>query len=67
MDLDGQPCLPICIPSFSTQHLLEQASTLNRTGPGRVQLVTTGEPAVLQSAARRWLGFATDDAVRWVT
>ena len=50
-----------------TQYLLEQAGTLNRTGPGRVQLVTTGEPAVLQSAARRWLGFATDDAVRWVT
>ncbi|MEO8732363.1 MAG: glutamate racemase [Rhodoferax sp.] len=49
-----------------TQHLLEQAGTLNRNGPGRVQLVTTGEPAVLQAAARRWLGFATDEAVRWI-
>ncbi|MEO5793846.1 MAG: glutamate racemase [Rhodoferax sp.] len=49
-----------------TQFLLEQAGALNRTGPGRVALITTGDPAVLQAAARRWLGFATDDAVRWV-
>lgn len=49
-----------------TRHLLETAGTLATEGPGRVQLVTTGEPAVLQAAARRWLDFATDDAVRWV-
>ncbi len=49
-----------------TQHLLEQAATLNTTGPGRVELVTTGDPATLQAAARRWLGFATGDAVQWV-
>lgn len=49
-----------------TQSLLQTAGTLATQGPGRVQLVTTGEPAVLQAAARRWLGFATEDAVRWV-
>ena len=47
-----------------TRQLLEAAQALATTGPGRVQLVTTGEPAVLQAAARRWLGFATEDAVR---
>ena len=48
-----------------TQHLMEISGTLATAGPGRVQLLTTGEPAVLQAAARRWLGFTTDDAVRW--
>lgn len=48
-----------------TRHLLETAGTLATQGPGRVQLVTTGDPAVLQAAARRWLGFATEDAVHW--
>jgi glutamate racemase len=48
-----------------TRQLLEAAGTLAVTGPGLVQLVTTGEPAVLQAAAQRWLGFATSDAVRW--
>lgn len=48
-----------------TRHLLESSGTLATEGPGRVQLITTGEPAVLQAAAQRWLGFATEDAVRW--
>nr|WP_315426032.1 glutamate racemase [uncultured Albidiferax sp.] len=48
-----------------TLYLLETSGTLATAGPGRVQLVTTGEPAVLQAAARRWLRFATDDALRW--
>jgi glutamate racemase len=50
-----------------TQHLLAQAGSLNTTGPGRVALLTTGDPAVLQAAAQRWLGFATDAAVQWTT
>lgn len=48
-----------------TRQLLEAAGTLAVAGPGRVDLVTTGEPSVLQAAARRWLGCATQDAVRW--
>jgi glutamate racemase len=48
-----------------TRQLLEAAGTLAEHGPGQVQLVTTGEPTVLQAAARRWLGFATKDAVHW--
>lgn len=45
-----------------TRRLLEAAQTLATAGPGRVQLSTTGDPAVLQAAARRWLGFATEPA-----
>jgi glutamate racemase len=45
-----------------TSRLLEAAQTLATAGPGRAQLTTTGEPAVLQAAARRWLGFAAEPA-----
>ncbi len=50
-----------------TQQLLEAAQMLAPAGPGRVQLVTTGETAVLQAAARRWLDFQTEDATHWAT
>jgi len=45
-----------------TRRLLQAAQTLATAGPGRVQLTTTGDPAVLQAAAQRWLGFATEPA-----
>ncbi|OOG88520.1 glutamate racemase [Hydrogenophaga sp. A37] len=45
-----------------TRRLLEAAQTLASAGPGRVQLTTTGDPALLQAAARCWLGFATEPA-----
>jgi glutamate racemase len=45
-----------------TRRLLEAAQALAAAGPGRVQLTTTGAPAVLQAAAQRWLGFATEPA-----
>jgi glutamate racemase len=48
-----------------TKQLLEAAHMLAPAEPGRVQLVTTGETAVLQAAARRWLGFKTEDATHW--
>jgi len=47
-----------------TRQLLEAAGALANKGSGRVQLITTGEPAVLQAAAQRWLDFATEDALR---
>ena len=47
-----------------TRQLLAAAGALATGGPGRVQLITTGDPSVLQAAARRWLGFATEEAVR---
>jgi len=50
-----------------TRQLLTAANMLAPAGPGRVQLVTTGETAVLQSAARRWLDFQTEDATHWTT
>ena len=47
-----------------TRHLLQTARRLASTGPGRVQLETTGEPAMLEAAAQRWLAFATEAARR---
>ncbi len=48
-----------------TRQLLQSAQALATDESGQVRLVTTGEPAVLQAAARRWLAFATEDAQRW--
>lgn len=50
-----------------TRQLLTAAGALAVDGPGRVQLITTGEAAVLQAAAQRWLGFASEGAVCWTT
>lgn len=38
-----------------TRHVLETASALATRGPGQLRFLTTGDPAVLQAAVRRWL------------
>jgi glutamate racemase len=39
-----------------TRRLLESARLLKADGIGRVTLLSTGFPQVLETAARRWLG-----------
>ena len=42
-----------------TRRLLTAANSLSSTGTGQVQLLATGQPDVLHTAATRWLGLRT--------
>lgn len=46
-----------------TRGVLEESSALSARGPGQLRFVTTGDPTVLQAAARRWLVPATEPVV----
>lgn len=46
-----------------TRRVLEASSALATHGQGQLTLTTTGDPAVLQAAARRWLHTAAEPVV----